>query len=83
MVNSSLHILRMFVSRGARVSSLKCIAMAGAIQRADERYICMKALSRTFCWLRYPCSPAVGIKLHSTIIDESAVWYKFVTVVTY
>lgn len=34
MVNSSLHIPWMFVSRGVRLSSLKCIA---AIQRSDEK----------------------------------------------
>lgn len=46
MVNSSLHIPWMFVSRGVRLSSLKCIAVAAAIQRPDERYICMNKLTR-------------------------------------
>lgn len=45
MVNSSLHIPWMYVSRGVRLSSLKCIAVAAAIQRSDERYICMKKLT--------------------------------------
>ena len=77
MVNSSLHIPRMFVSRGrARVSSLKCIVVAGVIQRVDERYICMKEFS--FCWLCYQ-SCRWNIKLHSTFCDRS-LWDKFVIV---